>query len=88
MSGTPDVVIVDVIVVNANVHTVDPDRPRAEALAISGECIIQVGSNDEVRRLAGRPTRIIDAGGRVVFDAGALEIPESMSVAAARRAQR
>jgi hypothetical protein len=28
------------------------------------------------------------AGGRVVFDAGDLEIPESMSVAAASRAQR
>ena len=66
MSVPPDVVIADVIVVNANVHTVDPDRPRAEALAISGEFIIKVGSNEEVRRLAGRATRIIDAGGRLV----------------------
>ena len=63
---TPDVVIADVIVVNANVHTVDPDRPRAEALAISGEFITKVGSNEEVRRLAGRATRVIDAGGRLV----------------------
>ena len=66
MSVTPDVAIADVIVVNANVHTVDPDRPRAEALAISGEFITKVGSNEEVRRLAGRATRIIDAGGRLV----------------------
>ena len=66
MSVPPDVVIADVIVVNANVHTVDADRPRAQALAISGEFIIKVGSNEEVRRLAGRATRIIDAGGRLV----------------------
>jgi predicted amidohydrolase YtcJ len=66
VSETPDVVIADVIVVNANVHTVDPDRARAQALAISGEFIIKAGSNEEVRRLAGRSTRIVDAGGRLV----------------------
>jgi predicted amidohydrolase YtcJ len=66
VSVAPDVVIADVIVVNANVHTVDPDRPRTQAIAISGEFIIKVGSNEEVRRLAGRSTRIIDAGGRLV----------------------
>ncbi|MET0214181.1 MAG: amidohydrolase [Vicinamibacterales bacterium] len=66
MSALPDVVIADVIVVNANVYTVDPDRPRAQALAISGEFIIKVGSNEEVRRLASRATRVIDAGGRLV----------------------
>ena len=65
MSALPDVVIADVIVVNANVYTVDPDRPRAQALAISGEFIITVGSNEEVGRLAGRATRLIDAGGRL-----------------------
>ena len=62
----PDVVSAEAIVVNANVHTVDHDRPRAQALAISGEFIVKVGSNEEVRRLAGRSTRIIDAGGRLV----------------------
>jgi predicted amidohydrolase YtcJ len=66
VSETPDVVIADVIVINANVYTVDPDRPRAQALAISGEFIIKAGSNEEVRRLAGRSTRVIDAGGRLV----------------------
>ena len=66
MSVPPDVVIADVIVVNANVHTVDPERPRAQAIGISGEFIIQVGSNGDVRKLAGRATRIIDAGGRLV----------------------
>jgi predicted amidohydrolase YtcJ len=66
VSVPPGVVTADVIVVNASVYTVDDDRPRAQALAISGEFIIQVGSNEEVRPLAGRATRIIDAGGRLV----------------------
>ena len=66
MSAPPEIVTADAIVVNANVYTVDPDRPRVQALAISGEFIVKVGSNEEVRRLVGRATRVIDAGGRLV----------------------
>jgi predicted amidohydrolase YtcJ len=74
----------DVVVVNANVHTVDARRPSAEAVAICGERIGRVGTTDEVRRLAGPSTRIVDARRRLVvpgfndahvhFIAGANEI--------------
>ena len=56
----------DVLVVNANIHTVDPDWPHAHALAIRGEIIIAVGSDDEIRDRAGPGTQVIDAGGRLV----------------------
>jgi predicted amidohydrolase YtcJ len=56
----------DVIVVNARIHTVDRARPAAEAVAICGETIANVGSSADIRRLAGPRTRIIDAAGRRV----------------------
>jgi predicted amidohydrolase YtcJ len=54
-----------VAVVNAKVWTADNTRPWAEGLAIAGERITIVGTNDEVRRAA-EGAEIIDAGGRLV----------------------
>jgi predicted amidohydrolase YtcJ len=56
----------DLIIVNAKVHTVDREKPSAEALAICGEIIGRVGRSADVRKLAGPATRIFDAGGRLV----------------------
>ncbi|MFM7395924.1 MAG: amidohydrolase, partial [Gammaproteobacteria bacterium] len=56
----------DLIVVNADIYTSDSLRPRAKAFAVSQGRFIAVGDEAEVRRLAGRDTRIIDAGGRTV----------------------
>ena len=56
----------DVIIVNARVHTVDPARRAAEAVAVCGDTISHVGSTADVRQLAGARTRVIDAGGRLV----------------------
>jgi predicted amidohydrolase YtcJ len=57
----------DVIITNARVHTVDRNRPTARAIAIHGERIAAVGSDEEVRPLAASWTRVIDAGGRLVI---------------------
>jgi predicted amidohydrolase YtcJ len=57
-------VIVDMIVTNAKVLTMDPARPRAEAVALDGGQIIAVGSRAEIEALATPGTRRIDAGGR------------------------
>src|SRR5271165_6286064 len=40
----------------------DQAQPAAEAIAIFGDRIVAVGSNQEIRPLAGPDTRIIDAG--------------------------
>lgn len=53
------------IIVNADVFTADPARPRAQAVAIEEGRFSAVGSNAEIRALAGPATRVIDAGGRL-----------------------
>jgi predicted amidohydrolase YtcJ len=55
------------IVLNASVHTLDPNRPRAEAVAIHGNRIAALGSSGEIRKLAAADTRIIDAAGRLLL---------------------
>jgi predicted amidohydrolase YtcJ len=52
--------------VNARVWTGDRAAPWAEALAVSGEQLAAVGTNDDVRKLAMAVTPI-DAGGRLVL---------------------
>jgi predicted amidohydrolase YtcJ len=54
------------VIVNADVFTADPSRPRAEAVAIENGLFSAVGGNAEIRALAGPATRVIDAGGRLV----------------------
>ncbi|MCA1647097.1 MAG: hypothetical protein LC797_17085 [Chloroflexi bacterium] len=42
-------VAADLVLLNANVLTMDPSRPRAQAVAIGGGRLLAVGSNDDVR---------------------------------------
>lgn len=53
------------VLLNARVWTGDSSRPWAEAIAIDGATISLVGSNDEVRRVAGSAP-VIDAAGQLV----------------------
>lgn len=54
----------DLVIHNARVTTLDPERPVAEAVAITGERIVRVGSDATIRALAGDATQLIDANGR------------------------
>lgn len=54
------------ILLNAHVVTMDPSRPRTQAVAVAGERLLAVGANAEIRALASRTTRVIDLGGRTV----------------------
>lgn len=56
----------DRIFVNGRLWTGDPDRPRAEALAVRDTRILAVGSSREVRRLAEKETDVVDLKGRFV----------------------
>ncbi len=49
------------IVVNANVYTVDARLPRAEAFAVRGGRFQAVGTNQDIRNLARRDTQVFDA---------------------------
>ena len=57
----------DMIVTNARVLTMDPDCPRAEAVALAGGKVLAVGASAEIETLAGPGCRVIDAGGRTVM---------------------
>ena len=56
----------DLILHHANVVTVEQAMPRAEAIAIARDRIVAVGSNAEVRALAGPQTRLMDLAGKTV----------------------
>lgn len=57
----------DLILVNGNVVTVEPELPRTEAVAIEGNRILAVGMTGDIRDLAGANTREIDLQGRTVI---------------------
>ena len=53
----------DLILTNANIITVDADRPRAEAIAVVGDRILDLGSTAEIERHRGAQTEVIDLEG-------------------------
>lgn len=52
---------------NAVVYTLDPARPKAEAIAIAGGRILAAGSESEVAALRGPATEVLDLGGATVI---------------------
>jgi hypothetical protein len=57
----------DLVLLNTTVWTGDPDRPRAQAVAVRGDRIVTVGTTSEVRGLVREgTTRVLDLGGRLV----------------------
>ena len=54
----------DLVIRNARVWTVDSFRPEAEAVAVLGDRIVAVGSNQEVDTWRGSKTQTVDAGGK------------------------
>lgn len=63
----PHAVAPTLIIANADVRTMDPERPRAEAVVICQNLIAAVGTSVEMEALAGPRTRIIDAAGRLLL---------------------
>ena len=57
----------ELILHNGNIWTVNDEMPRAQALALNGDRILAVGSNDEILRLAAGISKKIDLGGKAVF---------------------
>lgn len=56
----------DLILYNGKVFTSDDARPYVQAVAIHGDKISAIGSNEQIKILAGDGTRQIDLGGRTV----------------------
>lgn len=56
----------DRIFVNGNIWTGDDAHPKAEAIAVSGDKLLAVGTNQQIRALASPETAIVDLKGRFV----------------------
>ncbi|MCC6242113.1 MAG: amidohydrolase [Gemmatimonadaceae bacterium] len=57
---------VDLIVINARVHTMDPATPRAAAFAVANSRIVAIGTTAQMRALASKRARVIDAKGQTI----------------------
>ncbi|MDJ0837257.1 MAG: amidohydrolase [Acidobacteriota bacterium] len=57
----------DIILKNGKLLTMDEDRPRASAIAVTNGVISAVGSDADVTAYKGAGTKVIDLGGRTVI---------------------
>lgn len=58
---------IDTIWYNADILTMSEHMPRAEAIAISGGRIVEVGKNDNILRMKEHSTKIIDLRGKTLL---------------------
>ena len=57
----------DLVLINGNIITINPSRPRAQAVAIDNSRIVEVGTNREVKALINDGTTVIDLNGKTVL---------------------
>jgi predicted amidohydrolase YtcJ len=57
----------DLLLINAKVWTVDSAKPAAQAVAVLGERIVAVGTNQEIEAWRGVSTRTIDLRGNLLL---------------------
>ncbi len=56
----------DLALIGGNILTMNSSQPIAEAVAVKGDRIIKVGTNDEIRQLVGKITRVVQLDGKTV----------------------
>jgi hypothetical protein len=59
--------VASLVILNANIITLNPEQPKAEAVAVQNGRIIAVGSNIEIRNNVGTGTKIVDAKSKTVI---------------------
>jgi predicted amidohydrolase YtcJ len=65
--GPPPEQTADLVLRNGRVVTVDTARPEAQAVAIKGDRILAVGTDDSISRHIGNATEVIDLAGRLAI---------------------
>ena len=56
----------DLVVLGGTFHTMDPDYPNVDAMAVRGDRILALGSQEDIRDLVAPTTRVIRANGMTV----------------------
>ncbi len=57
----------DLALINANVHTMNPAQPTAQAIAIRKNKIVKVGTNGEINQFIRKKTKVISLDGKTVL---------------------
>lgn len=57
----------DLVLLHGRIVTEDSTHPEAQALAVSGDTVVAVGTDAAIRRYAGRTTRVIDLRGAMAM---------------------
>ena len=57
----------DLIIKNGKVFTVSDKAPEARAVAVLGERILAVGTDQEMQKYIGSRTRVLDVAGKLVI---------------------
>jgi predicted amidohydrolase YtcJ len=63
LGGAAEAQEADTLLVNGRIYTLESANPWVDAIAIEGDRILAIGTNDEVRRFKGAKTREIDLAG-------------------------
>jgi predicted amidohydrolase YtcJ len=58
--------VASLVILNANIITLDPKQPKAQAVAVRDSCIIAVGSNTQIRKHVAKDTSVIDAKNKTI----------------------
>ena len=56
----------DSVYYNATIITMNHDQPKAEAIAIRGNKILAIGSNEQIKNIVSPKTKMIDLGGSTI----------------------
>jgi predicted amidohydrolase YtcJ len=57
----------DLVLHNGKIVTVDTARPSAQALAVRGDSIVALGTDEEINRYIGDKTQVIDLAGKLAI---------------------
>lgn len=66
-SPAPSGPTADLVLLNGNVVTVDPDIPNTTAIAVGGDRILAVGGDHVIGRYIGEETQVIDLNGQTAI---------------------
>ncbi len=67
VQGIVDMIGADLVLIDGKIVTVDASDTIAEAVAVRQGKILMVGSTAEIRKLAGRNSKVVDLGGKTVL---------------------
>ena len=67
VTGFAQSMTADLVITNANIHTMNASQKQARSIAVLGNKIIAIGSDADTKSLIGPGTKVIDAKGRLII---------------------